>query len=369
MDTCELEVEKPIHYIQDFSPIEKELAPLRLPSANSVGAFLSALLNNELLNLADRVFGAYPTSSLITIRSRSLLYFITHYLKPQYALEIGTYMAGSSEIVTRALRINGKGKLITIDPFGQERVPPILNTWPESLRKQIDYLPLTSMNYFIELERQKIRFDLSFIDGDHSFEYALYDLQMASRHAAPGAIIIMDNVEQTGVYWAVKTFLSINPDWQELGSSISNYDRLNPYTTMHPSFPETSFLILQGPSKIFVGERPRSFQTNYAEEKGLSGFVLSLDGNQVEGVLNALIFFRSFWHGGFEGIPKQMEQSMMIPIKKGETKCSVELPNPFVTGHVVENSYRTYEIVLSWIPACGEQPLELTAYPEPVKIK
>ena len=330
--------------------------------------FLEVLLASDCLAVANSVFSVYPETALINALSRSLLYFLTRYLRPDYALEIGTYKAGSSEILTHALLTNGTGTLITIDPFGQERVPPILDSWPDSLRKHISYMPVSSMDCFIHVEQCKMLFDLLFVDGDHSYEYALFDLQMAARYTKPGAVIVMDNVEQTGVYWAVKTFLSICPDWRELGTSIKEYDPGNPYNTMKPSIPGSSFLILQAPKQMMITDRPRSFMTSYASERGLAGFDLTFNGEQEDGIMSALTFFRSFWHGGYSGEAEQKMEIVSFPIAKGETARRIQFSEPFMTGHVPAHSYRTYEIVLSWLPKGKGSPIELIKPPEPLRI-
>lgn len=352
----------------DTLTLDRELAQMRLPKALDVADLLKALPTSECLAQANAVFCDYPKTALIGATSRSLLYILTRYLKPNHVLEIGTYKAGTSEILTHALSCNGHGTLITIDPFGQERVPPILKSWPESLKKHIVYMPVSSMDCFIHIEQRNILFDFLFVDGDHSYEYALFDLQMAARSSKPGAIIVMDNVEQTGVYWAVKTFLSLCPDWRELGSSINEYDLADPYNTMRPSFPDSSFLILQGPRQSVITDRPRSFNTSYAPQRGLAGFDLDFKGHQENGTMNALIFFRSFWHGGYSGEAEQKMKMMSFPIAKGETCRRITFDEPFITEHLPENSYRTFEIVLSWLPSDTSMPIELINSPTPLTI-
>jgi len=354
--------------ISDISPIERELSSIEIPHCSNLKSLLGLLRDYTPFKRTCTVLEEYSAEALVPSASRALLFFLTRHFKPHYALEIGTYRAGSTEIIARALRMNGRGTLLTIDPFGKERVPAILNTWPKNVSQHVEFMPLSSMDCFIELSRRSIECELIFVDGDHSYEYALYDLQMAARHIKPGGIVIMDNAEQTGVYWAVKDFLKSHTDWRELGDSIAHHDPSHPFETMHPSFPDSSFLLLQAPTYILVSSIPRSFYTRYAEEKGLAGFHLHLSGEQDEGVLHALVFFRSFYHGGYDGIPEQMFHHMHIPIHAGEKEKHVSFQNPYVTQMIAEHSYRTYEIILSWQPKESDQGLVLVQSPEPIKL-
>lgn len=353
--------------IDDISLIEIELSHLELPDTEDVTSFLAALLNSDCLAKADEFFLKSPETSLLSARGRSILYLLTRYLKPQNILEIGTYKASTSEILTCAIKQNGKGTLTTIDPFGGERVPPILDTWPESLKKHINFMPLSSMDYFMQIARGNISLDLVFIDGDHSYEFALYDLLMAAKHSSPSAVIVMDNVEQTGVYWAGKTFLSLNPDWRELGSSIAEHDKANPFLTMNPSFPDANFLLLQAPDCIKIASLPRSFMISPSNDKGLSGYNLTFRGQQGDGVLHVMTFFRSFYHGGYEGESEQKIQFMSLPVKAGMTALQIEFHEPFITMHDPTISYRTFEIILSWISE-NVKTLDLISPPVPVTI-
>lgn len=347
------------------SPIEQHLSHIEPPNAQSVTAFLTQLQKSEYLEKCESVFNHYPEQSLLSGKSRAILYSLTRFLKPNHVLEIGTYRAGSSEIIVRAMLQNSKGILTTIDPFGQERIPSILATWTPSFKNHINFLPLSSMDCFIKLG-DNYRFEIIFVDGDHSYEHALYDLQMAMRYVTPGGVVIMDNAEQTGVYWAVKSLLSVYPDWCELGSSLAKHDIRNPYDTMTSSIPGTSFLILQAPDRIFVHQHPRSFEIKNVPEAGLVGFDFFFKGEQKDGYINALIFFRSFMHGGKPGI-EQQNCIERFPIAAGSTIHRILFSKPFITSLDPADSYRTYEIVMTYISNEGDGFLEMTSAPVPIK--
>ena len=52
---------------------------------------------------------------------------------------------------------NGVGKLITIDPFGKERVPDLMKTWPPQAQAVTEFKPAFSMEYFASLETSAAR--------------------------------------------------------------------------------------------------------------------------------------------------------------------------------------------------------------------
>jgi len=149
-----------------------------------------------------------------------MLYAIVQRLRPQWSLEIGTFFAHTTRIMAEAIVDAGiDGKIITLDPFGQERVPNILQSWPEPLSAVTDFRSWNSMQYFLELETQGTAkgadspLGVVFVDGHHNFEYALYDTIRSADHLAPGGAIIMDNLEQQGPKTAAIQFLRWNPAW------------------------------------------------------------------------------------------------------------------------------------------------------------
>jgi len=151
--------------------------------------------------------------------SRALLYCLTRNLRPRNAFEIGTYRAGSSEAICRALERNGTGVLHTTDPFGRLRVPPILMRWPRRLRQRIKFYPWNSMAFLMHMQDMKLTTPLAFVDGHHDYPFALFDLQLVATLTEPAGFVVMDNMDLAGVVQAVDRFLSDNPGWRVCGES------------------------------------------------------------------------------------------------------------------------------------------------------
>jgi SAM-dependent methyltransferase len=101
-------------------------------------------------------------------------------LRPSLYLEIGV-RAG------RSLRLAGGGRAIGVDPMPAENLP---------LRDNATLVRAASDDFFKEDAARLLQPppELIFIDGMHLFEYALRDFMNAERHAAPGALVVIDDI-------------------------------------------------------------------------------------------------------------------------------------------------------------------------------
>jgi len=72
----------------------------------------------------------------------------------------------------------------------------------------------------------------------------------------PGQIVVVDNVAQPGPFFAVRDFLAANPDWRELGTAATDYDRDKAFDYHRATIFETDFMVLRAPVLHGVGERP-----------------------------------------------------------------------------------------------------------------
>ncbi len=318
----------------------------------------------------DRVleyFSDYPARSLATPGCRAFMYHLVKALKPRLMAEIGTYYAGTTEIIARALLANGNdGRIVTIDPYGAERVPGILQEWPEQLRQRVIFSPANSMQFFIELDQVKPQLDMAFIDGNHSYGFAFYDLNMASKWIKPGGIIVMDDFDQPGVYWATKQFLELNPDWREIGGAFDAFDPASPFTSMRPSIENTEYLVLAAPAHIEVGSKPLVLEYPNFEQPGITGFTLHVSPDSGNGRLHAKIFLRSFYHDGADGDAEQLDMTFNTAVNATAGNTAVTFAAPFVSTRDRSRSYRQVEITLIWEPDDSGKPLRLIRCPDPI---
>ena len=307
-------------------------------------------------------FRGVDNGSLASPGDRAFFYHLIRLIKPKFGLEIGTFKAGTTEVLVSAIQANGFGILLTIDPFGGDRVPPIIEKWPAELHDYVSFSPVTSMDFFIALEQKPLELDFVFIDGDHSYEYASYDLNMSARRLAPGGVIVLDDYNQPGVHQAAKDFLVANPCWEEIGGVLGAFDSNDPFGSMLPSIPDTGFLVLTSPTHFVVTDRPRSVDVCWFAEPTIRGFVLDLAPGSPSGTLHARVFWRSFHSSGQE----QFMQTLSVALAEGQPRLTVDLPERLGTTFDPALSRRSAEIVLFWRPDVPGKPLRLLGRPDPV---
>ena len=280
---------------------------------------------------AKAFFADYPTQSLANPESRAFMNCLVRALRPELFIEIGTYFADTTEVVARAMLNNGNGRqLLTIDPYGNHRVPGILESWPAPLREIVSYMPVESMTLFARLAAARPVVDVCFIDGDHKYEFAGYDLNCLAQWMRPGGIIIMDDYDQPGVYWATKHFLQLNPGWRELSGVFDDFDVNAPFESLRPSVEGTGFLVLAAPDTIEVGEKPSVFEIGEIKAIELTGLTLPLAPDNAAGTLHALVFFRSFCFEDSDGEPEQLEIRCAAPVSDGGGEQMVMFDAPLI---------------------------------------
>ena len=93
--------------------------------------------------------------SLISSQSQALLYSLIRNLRPDHVFEIGTYKAGTTEAICRALYANGKGIAHAVDPFRGEYIAAVLKLWPPELFRHVQLHAKDSMAFFGDMERQQ----------------------------------------------------------------------------------------------------------------------------------------------------------------------------------------------------------------------
>ena len=112
---------------------------------------------------------------------REILALLHRLLQPARYLEIGVNTGKSFALAKSPTRAVG------VDP--QPRVTRIDNP-------NANLVKATSDAFFGELDRVRtnVTFDLVFIDGLHTFEQTLRDLQNAERYSHPGTLICIDDI-------------------------------------------------------------------------------------------------------------------------------------------------------------------------------
>ena len=226
------------------------------------------------------------------------------------------------------------------------------------------------MDFFAWLDANKIRPDLVLVDGNHDYEFALFDLLMAARLLQPGGIVVMDNAEQTGPFRAAREFLATNNAWRELGSSIANYAPSIPFDAARTSVPGTTFVILQSPAHTTIGHGPVSWGQARTELTAVDGFSLRLPSQHTSGVLHYQIIFRAFGDENRAGRELRSIGSIRLDLA-GEfldLRHRIAQRLDCSSFNRYDDALYTFEVDLSWQPDPGSAPLALTTLPAPIVV-
>lgn len=347
-------------------PVEvRPLSPIvgMVPAAAAVASDDTAeMLADPAYSKALSYFMGYPPRSLMSNHCRAVLFSLVRALRAKAVAEIGTLYAGTTEVLARALWENGEGIVYTADPFGGHRCPGIIERWPQELQARTEFHALNSMDFLLHLDARRVKLDLVLVDGNHDYEFALFDLMMVARLLRPGGVVVMDNAEQTGPFRASRTFLEANPAWRELGGAIASHDRSDPFNAGRSSVPETSFILLRAPQYLPIGEGPHSWGQVITESARLDGFALELPRQVAAGTLHYQAILRAF----FDGTPviemKTVGHMRIDATEPATISRQFEAPSQAAEGAKLY----TVELELSWEADNGSPPLAVAAGPTPL---
>jgi predicted O-methyltransferase YrrM len=307
----------------------------------------------------------YPQQSLISDESRALLHHLVVMRRPNRILEIGTFVLGTTEVFARAAWEIGAGQIDTIDPFGAERCPPILAAFPPELQQRIRFLAVNSAAHFDAEIGSGRTYDLVFIDGNHEFEYALFDLLCTARLITPRGLVILDNVDQPGPRLATKTFLRLFPDWKDVSSVVGKIDPSAPFAAPTPSLINTNFYLLEAPPHYIVGAEPRSFGSVPVDRAEVEGLEVELAA-PASGHLHLQVYCRTF------GVPEpeELQCRQTLAIEKthaaSDGRIRIALNTPLRSALQGSDLSRRVEVALAFT---GATSLALRKPPAPYPAK
>jgi predicted O-methyltransferase YrrM len=296
---------------------------------------------------ATRFFNDSPSirRGQVSTCSQALFYALLRNMRPDHAIEIGTYRASTTEAMCRALHANGHGVVHTVEPVA-DWVPHIMAQWPEALRNRVRFYPMNSAAFFANC---RIRPDFIFIDGNHDFEYALFDMQAAARIICPSGLMVIDNISQPGPLFAARRFCRDNTGWSEIGSSLANYREGYPFDPRRATIAGTDCCILRAPSHFSLNAQPVG-QTNLLMIR-LREIAITAVG-EPRGTLHVQCILRTY-----ADPPVEQTVERQIAIESSGPQL-IRFDPPIVP--VVENMPFTVELWMSWD---GAEPLELAGAP------
>ena len=130
---------------------------------------------------------------------RALFYLVTA-LRPRFVLEVGTHIGASTLYIAQALKTTGiEATVTTVDvvdvnaangPWQQVGVPrsPESNAQILGCRDRINFRAQSSLAFMHETTQ---RFDLIFLDGDHSANAVYQEVSAGLRLLNPGGVILL----------------------------------------------------------------------------------------------------------------------------------------------------------------------------------
>ncbi len=195
------------------------------PVAFDGAASLPGIISSPVFARACEFFGRTTpwSEGLVCAEGLALMYHAIRALRPATVVEIGTNKGWTSYVFASALDANGgDGQVHTVGPYDSWRFMPNFERWPEPLRQRTTFYALNSAHFFQHAFDRRQRFDMIFVDGNHDYEFALFDIQCSARAITPGGIVFVDNMELGDVRRAVADFLAKNPSWIDWTSRCVN---------------------------------------------------------------------------------------------------------------------------------------------------
>jgi len=281
--------------------------------------------------------------------------------RPEHALELGTWYAGTAEVMARALWEADHGHLETIDPFGAERCPPAIAAFPPQIRERVFFHPVNSGDHFDKAIGDGRLYDLVLIDGNHELEFALFDLMCAARLMRPSGLIVLDNIDQPGPRFASKLFLDQNSEWRDIAGVIGRLDPAAPLAVPQPSFPDTKFYLIEAPPFYVVRDVPRSFGSIVTDCSKVDGVELELAA-AARGTLHIQVYSRTFGMVQPEELECRQSFALSFSDMPQDPHIRIPLDRPLRSAVSDAGVYRRIEILLAFV---GERELALRSPPLP----
>jgi len=341
---------------QNFDTEEDKAIAFPLIDLATVCDPLPAIMSDAHYKELTAFFLSDPAekSSLTSTHTKSIMFTIIRNLKPDHVVELGTFKGGTTKAMCRAVLANENGVVHTVGPYDSEHFLPHLATWPPHLQSRVKFYPIDSMAFVMEADRMKIRPGLVFVDGNHDYEFALFDIQCAARAITPGGFIVVDNISQSGPYYAVKDFLSADPDWTNCGAAGLLPDAMYAFDRSRGWLADSDLAVIRAPMHYAIRRRPRTFGEVRFPTNKVRGMKLALVSAAPRGELYVQCVLRGF------GKDRQDEAatSTSRSIGGGETELTIEFENVPSIGENLD-VYR----VEPWLTWVGDEPLLLGKAP------
>lgn len=190
---------------------------MNAPAATLGGAFqvshcedplIDRIYRSRTLPLPDGSEG--PLDVYIPREQGDYLYSLVRHLRPQLTVEVGMANGLSTLFIARALRENGEGRHVAIDPFQSSDWRGIGMNLVRlgGFESLVELVEKPSHQALPELEQAGARAGLVFVDGAHLFDYVITDFLCADRLLETGGLIAFDDSDWPAVNQAIRYVLA-----------------------------------------------------------------------------------------------------------------------------------------------------------------
>lgn len=290
--------------------------------------------------------------ALVSAITQGVLYALVRNVRPDNVIEIGTYRAATSKAICRALHANDRGLIHTVDPANSWPILRLIRRWPARLRERLCFYPGSSMDFFNLAMFRGLTSELIFVDGNHDYEYALFDIQSAARLVRPGGFVAIDNVSQTGPFFAARDFLRANPAWRECGHCLEAAGTAVAFDLARSTITGTDMCVIRAPVRQMIGPRPCTDGPRKFAGAEIDGIDLAL-AQPATGTLHVQYVVRVR-----EPVMSEETTLTSVALAGASGPTRVPLAWRFAPDHV--RLERTVELWLSW---SGDGELELSRPP------
>jgi len=153
----------------------------------------------------------------LTVERGRYLFDLVRQLRPNLTLEIGFAYGVSTLHICEALRQNGRGHHLVIDPLERTRFDGLglrhveeagLSRWMTFHEEPAEYcLP--------RLIQDGLRLDFAFDDSGHLFDHVVTEMLFLARLLRKGALLVVDDVNLPGVARAVDFLVANRADFED----------------------------------------------------------------------------------------------------------------------------------------------------------
>jgi predicted O-methyltransferase YrrM len=309
----------------------------------SLKSSLEALTSSEVFAEFVRELEHWPRNSVISAHERAILHWLISEAEAKAVLEIGSGQAGTTLLLASSALQAGRGRVYTIDPYGGERIPPILATWPKTLQEITTFLPKFSTDFFVP-SFEAPPFDLILVDGNHSYPNVMHDLFAAYEALRPGGVMVADNAEQIDVLDGARDFARLTPRADFVRLAITGRQESGDYSfsldmDLEPVETTSAFIIIRKPDVTYITRRALAFHLNQLPATAISKVEATLVNRRERAVrLEGRINLRSLPLSG-DGLPVDLGERFGAEIQPGRHTVSfqisgLQLPQGAASGRV-----------------------------------